>query len=216
MDGKRKRDGEAETPRTGAEERKEAREKRREERAALEAAPWPPFFAVVWHRHSDDLSPVCFASSHRDAQRKVDALREELAIFLEAGGDFRCDEEMLHYGYATADGRCWEWNDEERAASPESESDEEGGRRQATIDLEELLYYRGERRGLLGADDTASMAFAAGNADRATHRKFSRGLKQLPYETVQTLRAIYVRAGSYSRIDGDSEGEKEESDSEDE
>lgn len=216
MDAKRKRDGEEENPRVRAKERKEAREKRREERAALEAAPWPPFFAVVWHRHSDELSPVCFASSHRDAQRKVDALSEELAIFLHAGGDLRCDDEMLHYGYATGDGRCWEWNEEERMASPESESDEEGGRRPATIDLRELLYYRGERRGLLGDDDSASMAFAANNADRTTCRKFWKSVKELSYETVQTLRAIYVRAGSYARIDGDSEGEKEESESEDE
>lgn len=185
------------------------RAKRRCERIKLQHSRYPPFFAIVWHRDWDGVSPVCFASSHWDAQRKVDALRAELDAYVSAGGDFRGEERTIRYGYATTDGDCWR-SKPDGEKTPDSESDEGSARRAAKVSIEDLLYHRGDRRPLMGDDDSASMEFAANQGVSRTRKRFWDNVKNLSYGTIQTLRSIYAVAGSYRAIPGDSGDEKEE------
>lgn len=191
-------------------------------------------FAIVWLKSWADIEPVCFAASHKDAHKKVEALNEELAAFIDAGGDLRGDEDSIEYFYTTSDGKRWKYTTDGEPPTPllyvggsenclkdhyTTKADKVG--KQVTFDVKKHLYFidlttKKRRRCIFIAEqDNASMAAAvelsAVDENDDLVRNFWHNIRLMEPLQIETLRSIY-EMGDYAEIpqsphDADSEEE---------
>ena len=178
------------------------------------------FFAVVWLKTCDSVDPVAFASSHRDAQLKVDALTSELDAGTYAGVDLHSAEDEMSYFYSTADGKVWEYDRDLDIAKPvvyKADSvygidaisdDEELIDKHVTIDINKKLYHsipvsnplasHGKRCSMLCEDEENSMEYNIKlGGDEKEARQFWQQIRRMPYEQVLMLQTLY---GCYKKI----------------
>lgn len=178
-------------------------------------------FAIVWMEDSDDTNPFCYASSHRDAQEKVDVLTEELEAFVDAGGDFRGAEESIKFFYTTNDGKRWEWKNGEAQplfyvggldnwTKDNYTSDDEKVGKQMKLKIKKYLYYYDHSTKkkkpviFLSELDNVSMAASVSlsmvNERDELFVNFWKKIREMGPAKIQVLRSIYS-LGDYTVIE---------------
>lgn len=178
-----------------------------------------PFF-VVWTEDSDRIDPVCIARSHAEAQRMVDALRDELKDYVAAGGTLRGEERSIKYFYSNHKGYVFEWDADAAIArrvrfgedsfdefdSQERRASDELFGRQLRVEVNAHIYSEplenGEVRQMVlwGDMDSSSMAFAATEDGGIIYARFWRAIRARPYAMIETLRTIYTGGRAYDTI----------------
>lgn len=157
---------------------------------------------IIWQRNDDDEEPVCFASSHEDANARITALESEHDALAESG----LTQERVKYFYTGIDGSLWKYNKFEKRATPILYVDEPKYAEYYTEEAEKVgthvYVHIGEQR-FLGSAGNASCAFKAegstyGEDDRR-FRKFWKQIRAMNPTEVQLLRAIYT-TGDYAEI----------------